>query len=134
MKKTIFCFSVVFLSALLVYSGQMKKMTLDDCFRVKEVSDVRISPEGKRIAFVMTEIVSDEKAKDSFKRTYDIYSVRLADNTVHRLTTHEQASYYPRWSKCGRYLAFLSGRKEKNQIWLLDMELGGEANNDEYRL
>jgi len=52
----------------------------------------------------------------------------LEDNSLHRLTTHEKGSSYPRWSPDGRFLAFLSGRIKENQIWLLNMEHGGEAN------
>lgn len=127
MNKNILRFLVIFLLITFSLAGEKRKMTTDDCFRVKEISDIQISPGGEQIVFVMSEVVSDKNKKDSFKRTYDIYALILADNVIRRLTTHEKGSYYPRWSLDGRYLAFLSNRTEKDQIWLLDMELGGEA-------
>ncbi len=107
--------------------AEAKKFSIDDYFKVQEVSSAKISPDGTRVAFVRTAIVPDEKKKGEMKRTRDIYMVTLADNTLHRLTSHEKGSSGPAWSPDGRYLAFFSNRTDGSQIWLLDMKLGGEA-------
>ncbi len=127
MKKGFYvCLIILFMVAFL-FAGEKRKITVDDCLKIEEISDVQISPEGERIVFVKSGIISSKGEKDTLKRTSDIFMVTLADNEVHRLTTHEKGSTYPRWSPDGRYLAFLSERTEKNQIWMLDMERGGEA-------
>jgi dipeptidyl aminopeptidase/acylaminoacyl peptidase len=104
-----------------------RTFTVDDYFKIQEVSAVRISPDGTRIAFVRTAAVPDEKKPGEMRRTHDIYLVTLADDRVERLTTHEKGSSSPAWSPNGGSLAFLSGRTDPAQIWLLDMKLGGEA-------
>jgi len=102
-------------------------MALEDCFKIKDVSEIQISPLGDRIAFVQRDVVTGEEAQAKPRQVRDIYLLILADNRILRLTTHEKGSSYPRWSPDGRYLAFLSSRAAESQIWLLDMISGGEA-------
>lgn len=118
---------VVLLICSLVFAEAKRKIIVDDYFKFKKISDVQISPDGKKIVFVKREIIPDEKKKGELRRTQDIYMITLSDNKIYRLTTHENGSSYPKWSPDGKYIAFLSSRIKKNQIWLLDMELGGEA-------
>lgn len=125
-KKFVFSF-VVFLICTLVSAEAKRKITVDDYFKLKRISDVQISPDEGKIVFVKEEIIPDGKKKGELKRIQDIFMISLSDNKIHRLTTHEKGSAYPRWSPDGKYIAFLSSRIKKNQIWLLDMELGGEA-------
>jgi dipeptidyl aminopeptidase/acylaminoacyl peptidase len=126
-KKKVLYFFVVFLAFSLAFSAEKRKFTVDDYSKIKRISDIQISPDCKKVAFVKREIIPDKSKKGELKRTRDIYMVSLADNNVHRLTTHQKGSSYPRWSPDGKYLAILSSRSNKSQIWLLDMESGGEA-------
>lgn len=109
------------------FSGEKAAFTVDDYFKVKDLSDVQVSPDGRLIAFVKREIIPDKEKKGAMRRKSDIYMVKLPENAVLRLTSHEKDSSNPRWSPDGHYLAFLSARTEKTQIWLLDMKSGGEA-------
>lgn len=128
MKKTSAVILFIFLSCAFVLSDSEKKhFTIDDCFKIKEISDIQTSPDGKKIAFVKKEIIPDPKKKGKQKPKQDIYLLILADNIIHRLTTREEDSFHPRWSYDGRYLYFLSKRTAKTQIWALDIERGGEA-------
>ena len=52
-------------AAILVALGPLRAqparpMELEDMFRVRRVSDPQISPDGKRVAFVITEVLKDE--------------------------------------------------------------------------
>lgn len=125
-KKLFFCFAAMLIFVCITAEGK-RKMTVDDYFKIKEISDLQISPDREKIIFVRKDIIPEEKKKGELRRTQDIYMISISDNEIHRLTTHEKDSFYPRWSPDGRYIAFLSSRTRKNQIWLLDMELGGEA-------
>ncbi len=127
MKKKIVFLLITLLILTFAFSEEKRKITVEDYFKIKRISDIQVSPDSKKIAFVKREIIPDESKKGKSKRTRDIYMVNLSDNKMHRLTTHPKGSSYPRWSLDGRYLAFLSSREEKSQIWLLDMKLGGEA-------
>jgi dipeptidyl aminopeptidase/acylaminoacyl peptidase len=84
------------------------------------VSDPRLAPDGRRVAFVQTRI---DAAKDDYAT-----SIWLADGRgLPRPLTFEPAdALSPRWSPDGRRLAFLSKRSGRPQIHVLEQE-GGEA-------
>jgi dipeptidyl aminopeptidase/acylaminoacyl peptidase len=95
-------------------------LTPEQTLGVRSISDLRVSPDGSRIAFVVSE---PPKGTD---RNRDLWLVTIATRDVRRLTFTETAESSPRWSPDGRTLAFLSDRDGRNQIYLLPME-GGEA-------
>jgi Tol biopolymer transport system component len=86
------------------------------------VGDPQVSPDGARVAFVVTTI--DEGADEYRSRIW----VVATDGTgsPRPLTSGEKADTAPRWSPDGRRLAFLSTRGGKPQLYLLDLD-GGEA-------
>ncbi|RMG62835.1 MAG: S9 family peptidase [Calditrichaeota bacterium] len=100
--------------------AQKKPFTLDDLYRLKGVGDVQISPDGKKIAFVVTEYFLHKG-----KRNSDIYVMDADGSNLRQLTRSEAADYHPRWSPDGKSLLFVSTRKEGPQAWLLPLE-GGE--------
>jgi dipeptidyl aminopeptidase/acylaminoacyl peptidase len=95
-------------------------LTPEQALGVRSISDLRISPDGTRVAFVVSE---PPKGTD---RNRDIWLVTIATKDVRRLTFTETPESSPRWSPDGRTLAFLSDRDGRNQIYLLSMD-GGEA-------
>lgn len=112
---------------IFLHAENKRPFTIGDYFKTQDISDIRISPDGEKVAFVKREIIADKSAKGKMRRKRDIYMVTLADNEIHRLTSHEKNSSTPRWSSDGRYLFFLSSRSGKSQIWMLDMKRGGEG-------
>ena len=95
-----------------------------DLYRLRTVSDPRVSPEGDWVAYVVS--VADS-AKD--RRNADLYMVTWDGARTVRLTSSPDGESRPRWSPDGRYLAFTSSRgddKTGAQVWLLDRS-GGEA-------
>ena len=104
--------------------------TPEDFVGLREVSDVRISPNGDLIAFVVTSEDEDNYSDDS-----DIWLV-LSDGKMSArpfaLSDYDESS--PRWSPHGHYLAFLSDRNrdQKDQVYLLRID-GGEAQQITYQ-
>jgi dipeptidyl aminopeptidase/acylaminoacyl peptidase len=120
------CLAVLLLCALPAFASAQpatRKLTVDDLFRIQNVRDPRISPDGEWVAYVVSKLDEKKDASDS-----DVWMVRVdADGRdAIRLTSSDKNESTPRWSPDGRYLAFLSARDGKSQVWLLDRR-GGEA-------
>jgi|HubBroStandDraft_6_1064221.scaffolds.fasta_scaffold05402_2 dipeptidyl aminopeptidase/acylaminoacyl peptidase len=108
-----------------------RNLTVDDYFRILEVDDAQISPEGKWVAYtVKTPDLKDDKNKTR------VWMISTTGGAPIPLTAEDVSSEHARWSPDGKYLAFLSGRgggrsdkeaeDKKKEIWLLNRE-GGEA-------
>jgi dipeptidyl aminopeptidase/acylaminoacyl peptidase len=101
-----------------------RKLTLDDLYRLREVSGPEISPEGGWVAYSVS--VADS-ARD--RSNTDLWMTSWDGKRSLRLTTSKANEGTPRWSPDGKYLSFLSSRedeREVSQLWLLDRS-GGEA-------
>ncbi|HEX5072491.1 MAG TPA: S9 family peptidase [Gemmatimonadaceae bacterium] len=94
-----------------------------DIFRVRDVRDPRISPDGKWVAYTVT--IADS-ARD--KNDTDVWMASWDGKENIRITSTKDGESSPRWSPDGRYLSFVSSRDngKGGQVWLLDRR-GGEA-------
>ena len=94
-----------------------------DIFRVRDVRDPQISPDGKWVAYTVS--VADS-ARD--KNDTDVWMASWDGKENLRITSTKDGESQPRWSPDGRYLSFISSRDggKGGQVWLLDRR-GGEA-------
>lgn len=99
----------------------IRSISTDDLFSLKMIGDPRFSPDGERIAYVVTWM---DKEKDDYRSS--IYTSTTDGSGSRRMTQADARDTSPRWSPDGRHLAFVSNRTGKGQIWLLRVE-GGEA-------
>ena len=114
MKKSL---SIVGLLAALLLSpfipaGRMQEtaprrgITAEDYFAFEFLSDPRLSPDGRWVAYVLTTV--DQKQN---RRQSNIWVAATdASQPPRQFTTSPQSSSSPRWSPDGQYLAFLSAR------------------------
>lgn len=96
-------------------------VTIEDMMSMKTVGDVQMSPDGKYILYTLTTPDLKENSSDT-----DIYRVSADGDEVVRMTTSPKSESHPRWSPCGKKIAFLSSRDGKNAIYQMNA-FGGEA-------
>jgi dipeptidyl aminopeptidase/acylaminoacyl peptidase len=115
------------------FSQGQRLLTPEDIVDIRDVADVQVSRDGKRVAFVVTEPADPKKPE--LPRNKNIWVVPADGSEAARpFAASPKSDTHPRWSPDGRYLAFLSDRGEpigeekeaKNQLYLLRTD-GGEA-------
>ena len=95
-------------------------MVPEDLTRILFVTDPQVSPDGRRIAFVVTSL-SDER--DEYLS--NIWIVDAAGGAPRRFTAGPRRDFEPRWSPDGARLAFLSERAPKDKLQLYVMPADG---------
>jgi dipeptidyl aminopeptidase/acylaminoacyl peptidase len=98
-----------------------KPLTPESFLELRILQDPQFSPDGSRIALVVSDPLKSEK------RTTHLWLYDRNTSATRQLTFSSKSETYPRWSPDGKTLAFLSNRSgDEQQIYLLRME-GGEA-------
>ncbi len=96
--------------------------TVADLMGLKSAGSARISPDGSRVAYTVTET---DLAQDAY--VTQIWLADVATGKTFQLTRGEKSCTDPTWSPDGLWLAFLSSRDEdKSQIFVIRPD-GGEA-------
>jgi dipeptidyl aminopeptidase/acylaminoacyl peptidase len=111
---------LVLIVAPATHTQSTRPLALEDYLAIKSVTGLAVSPDGAAAAYVVREIdVADDK------RNTSLWRVRLAGGSPERLT-HAGSASAPAWSPDGRYIAFMTDRTDKTQVWVLPTS-GGEA-------
>src|SRR6202162_227282 len=95
-----------------------KLLTPEASLNLRSISDLQYSPDGARLAFVVT-----EPAKDT-GRARHIWVHDKQTGGVRQFTFSAKSESAPRWSPDGKQLAFLSDRGEQQQIYLMRGNIG----------
>ena len=100
----------------------LRGMVPADLTRIRFVGDAQVSPDGRTVACVVTEL-SDER--DEYLS--HIWLVDTAGGAPRRFTAGPRRDTTPRWSPDGARLAFVSERepKKKGQLYVMPLA-GGE--------
>ena len=102
-------------------SAQKRAISIEDYLALKSVGDPQLSPDGKWVAYTVTEYSLKEN-----RGTTRIWLVAAAGGEARPLTAGPGSDRQPRWSPDGRTLAFVSTRENGAQLWMLPVD-GGEA-------
>lgn len=103
-----------------------RPVTVDDLMAFRTVVDVRISPDGERVAYVVSEASLEKN-----EHVATLYVVSSAGGESRRLTHNTRIFNRPlprpelRWSPDGSYLSFLGFVSELPQVMAMDAA-GGE--------
>jgi len=91
---------------------------------VKAVGSPRISPDGKKVVYTVSEAVMTSEKSEFVTQ---LWMGDIATKKNMQLTFGDKSSSNPKWSPDGNWIAFTSNRKDnKNNIYLLSAN-GGEA-------
>src|SRR5260370_39558079 len=99
-------------------AGAPKLLTPEASLNLRAISDLQFSPDGNRLAFVVTEPAKGERRA----RHIWIYET----GSIQQVTYSSKSDFLPRWSPDGKQLAFLSDRREQQQVYAMRAD-GGEA-------
>ncbi|AOS43657.1 Prolyl tripeptidyl peptidase precursor [Lacunisphaera limnophila] len=102
-------------------SAVARPLELEDLFRLKRVSDPQLSPDGRTVAYVVTEVLKAENRTQS-----DIWVIPAEGGEARLLAGSPKHDRHPRWSPDGQWIAFESNRGGSTQLWIVPAS-GGEA-------
>src|SRR5919204_6927125 len=86
-------------------------MRPEDIYALTSVGDPRLSPDGRRVAYVVTGVDGEANRYRSA-----IWVAPLdGSEKPRRLTSGERSDGSPRWSPDGRWLAFVSNRDDDEE-------------------
>ena len=128
-----FIFLLLFMILLIPVNGQEKKKTEDitqkiltsDLLKIKTMSQINISPDGRKAIFVVTSMGKDKKGK--YKYFNHLWVKDLTNSvTPTQLTFGNRNDSSPSWSPDSLKITFIRKHKKKPQVWILPMS-GGEA-------
>ena len=109
-------------------SDSRRPVTTDDLTRLRLPGDCQVSPDGRTVAFVVTEVDLERNGYRSSLWTVPAEGgtppVRLTSGLGEKGPARDTS---PRWSPDGTKLAFVSDRAGTAQLYTMDMAAGGEA-------
>src|SRR6476660_10361678 len=105
------CVVVVVASAgAALAQGARRPLSLDDLGKLKEVRDPQCAPDGKSVAFVVSQIdVKEDKPGNGH-----IWTVGIDGQNERQITSSTDSESSPKFSPDGRHLSFMSDRAGKS--------------------
>ncbi|MFC5412143.1 S9 family peptidase [Larkinella bovis] len=103
-----------------------QKIVVTDLTRIKQVSSIKTSPDGKQAVYTLTTIEPDAEKKEEYEYKTHLYLTGLKPGTSKALTHGSESARQPDWSPDGKSIAFARTVKGKSQIFVMPLD-GGEA-------
>ena len=122
MMRRAFCVFILLLLSSASFA-QKRAFTVEDLYRVKNLSDVHVSPDGKSIIFVVT---TSDLARA--KRNSHVWTMDINGQNVRQLTTSEKSESSPSFSPDGKQILFVSSKDGSANLYLMPFNIasGGE--------
>lgn len=104
-------------------STNLRHWSPEQCLKMKNVTSVRVSPDGKKVLYTVREAVMTEEKSEYINQ---IMLANSDGSNAIPLTKNDKDNTNPQWSKDGKWIAFVSNRDGKNNVYVLSAA-GGEA-------
>ena len=101
--------------------AQKRAFTIEDLYRVKSISDVHVSPDGKSIIYA---VAASDLARA--KRVSHIWMMNIDGGSPRQLTSGEKGESSPMFSPDGKWILYISSKDAGPQLYLMPTG-GGEA-------
>ena len=103
------------------HTQQVAGPSIDEIISLKRVASPAISPDGRHVAYTIRETNWDENAFET-----EIWIADAASGESRQVTNSRKSSTQPAFSPDGAWLAFVSDRDNKRQLYRIALK-GGEA-------
>jgi dipeptidyl aminopeptidase/acylaminoacyl peptidase len=103
-----------------VYAAK-RAFTIADLYRLRQMADLTLSPDGATIAFTVT-----TRDLPKAQSASHIWMMSAGGGAPRQLTLHEKGESAPAFSPDGKQLAFVSSRDGTANLYVLSLD-GGEA-------
>src|SRR6185436_6123966 len=113
MKKYFFLVTI-FLLVSFSAQAQKRAFTIEDFYRVKSISDVHVSPDGKSVIYALATFDLPRA-----KRFTHIWMMDLDGRNARQLTSGDKSESSPAFSPDGKWISFISSKDGSPNIYLL---------------
>ncbi len=96
------------------------RISAQDLYRIQNISDPTISPDGRHVAFSVQRVDRESERKFS-----NLWVVPTGGGAARQFTYGDQQDTRPRWSPDGSQIAFLSNRSDGSQSQIHVIPFGG---------
>ncbi|HEU5049166.1 MAG TPA: S9 family peptidase [Gemmatimonadales bacterium] len=98
-------------------AAQQRPMSVEDLLAVQVAGDPQISPDGRLVAFTVS-----EASLDSNRNISRIWVVPASGGEPRQVTKGPGSDRAPRWAPDSRSLAFISTRERGSQVWRVRLD------------
>jgi dipeptidyl aminopeptidase/acylaminoacyl peptidase len=125
MMRRVLLFSFFLLLSFTSLHAQKRAFTIEDLYRVKNISDLHIAPDGKTVIFVVTTSDLARARRNSHIWALDINGSINGQN-LRQLTSGDKSESSPSFSPDGRQISFISSKDGSANLYLMPVN-GGES-------
>ncbi len=114
MRQRFVSLLIILLIPVATIYAQKRAFTIEDLYRIKSVSDVHISPDGKSIIYAVS-----TPDLTRAKRTSHIWMMDIEGRNNRQLTEGETGASSPVFSPDGRQIAFISAKDGSANLYVM---------------
>src|SRR5262252_2380574 len=112
---------VLLLTVAMEANAQKRAFTIEDLYRIKSISDIHLSPDGKSVVYTLG--TSDLPRG---KRQSHLWMMNIDGSQARQLTRGDKNEYSPAFSPDGQLIVFISDRDGDPNLFVIPVD-GGEA-------